>query len=114
MAPLAAWRPWLLLGVTVLAAATQFVFPPLRPGAVTVFLFLCPGAAVIGLLQLKGMVVYWVLSVALSLVLLTLAGLLSLLDGLSLEHAFWLLVAISTIGLAAQLLRTRMYPAYRD
>lgn len=112
MVPL--WRPWLLLGVTTLAAATQFAFPPLRPGAVTIFLFLCPGAALIGLLQLKGVVIYWVLSVALSLVLLTLAGLLSLLDGWSLEHAFWLLVAISTVGLAAQLLRTRTHPAYRN
>ena len=66
------WRPWLLLAVTAFAAATQFGLPLPRPSAALVFLLLCPGAALIGLLRLKSGVTDWVLSLALSLVLVTL------------------------------------------
>lgn len=109
------WKPRLLLGITALAVLTQFTLPSLRPGAAFLFLLLCPGAALIGLLGLKSAIADWTLSLALSLALVSLLAQVNIVAGVgTLETAFWLLVALSTIGFAAQLLRTRTYPAYRD
>lgn len=98
------WAPRLLLGLTLLAGATQFTLPLLRPGAVFAFLLLCPGAALVGLLNWGSVLTYWVLSVATSLALAVLMAEGAVLTGTwALETSFWLLFVTSVVGFGLQL-----------
>lgn len=91
--------------VSLLAGATQFGLPPLRPAAAFAFLLICPGAALLGFVRLRSVVTDMVLSVALSFALAALvAGTTVLLGSWPLEAGFWFLLAVTLLCSASQLL----------
>ncbi len=103
-----------LLFITLLAGVSQLTLPPfsVRPVATAVFLLLCPGAALLSVFHLDA-VSDFVLSVALSLVLVTLTAEVTVLLGLwPLEANFWFLFALSVPGTALRLLRGDRAPEY--
>lgn len=100
----AGWRLRLVVFVTLLAGATQFGLPLLRPAAAFAFLLVCPGAALMGFIRLRSVVADVVLSVALSFALAALvAGTTVLLGSWPLEAAFWFLLGMTLLCSAAQL-----------
>lgn len=99
------WKPGLIVLVTVLAGVGQVALPALRPFTVGIFLLFCPGAALLGFLRLDA-VTELVLSVALSLVVVTLTAEVAVLTNLwSLEENLWLLFVLSVQGALLQMMR---------
>ncbi|CAA9589005.1 MAG: hypothetical protein AVDCRST_MAG86-4293 [uncultured Truepera sp.] len=100
----ALWRPRVIVLVSVLAAATQFGLPLLRPAAAFTFLLVCPGAALLGFVRLGSAVTDLVVSVALSVALTVLvAGVTVLLGSWPLEAGFWFLLVITLLCTAVQM-----------
>ncbi len=97
-----------LATVMVVPTLLAFEFQFVRLAVVLVVLLTCPGIALLGTISFAATAEAFILFVALSMGLTTLAATVTVLLGLwPLEAAFWFLVLVSVVGSGVQLLRVR-------